>query len=351
MPTNRPTNYQRSITDNTQVTTQERQRQAWELRQRGNAYAYIARVLGYRGPQGAAEAVRAHARRINSGVATETNTSGTTVIRTRRSTVTRLASTRTFGIEAEFFGITPQTAINALAQVGVGAYFEGYNHTTRNHWKIVTDGSVTARGTGQGSGLELVSPVLRGEAGLQQAMLVLDTVRRAGGTVDKSCGLHVHIGMGRASGATIMKVVDLYASNRRNIEKLVARSRWNNFYCQPMNHTDAFDRDTARYSDFRNSTNASVMKRLASDIYSRYRVVNLKSYAKYGTIEFRQHQGTLNGNKMAAWVEFLFALVEKATTMSNASHAYASVADMANSLALTDSTKSYLVRREGVLAR
>jgi hypothetical protein len=43
---------------------------------------------------------------------------------------------------------------------------------------------------------------------------------------------------------------------------------------------------------------------------SRYRTVNVASFGRTGTIEFRQHQGSLNGTKAVAWIEMLLALVE-----------------------------------------
>ena len=66
---------------------------------------------------------------------------------------------RHFGIEIETAGITKERAAKVLRLVGLQVAIEGYNHTTRNHWKIVSDASV------QG-GFEVVSPVLHGEDGL-----------------------------------------------------------------------------------------------------------------------------------------------------------------------------------------
>lgn len=72
---------------------------------------------------------------------------------------------RKFGIELELVGITREQAGRALSQVGIEVHDEGYNHTTRSYWKMVSDSSV--RG-----GFELVSPVLRGEDGIHEARKV-----------------------------------------------------------------------------------------------------------------------------------------------------------------------------------
>ena len=45
---------------------------------------------------------------------------------------------------------------------------------------------------------------------------------------------------------------------------------------------------------------------------SRYTKLNLQSYSRYGTCEFRGHQGTLDYTKIVAWVALTQNLVLKA---------------------------------------
>lgn len=68
-----------------------------------------------------------------------------------------------FGIEIEAYGVNMRVVESAIRAAGVTIEVEGYNHSTRRHWKIVTDGSL--RG---GQGFEVVSPVLKGEAGIAE---------------------------------------------------------------------------------------------------------------------------------------------------------------------------------------
>lgn len=42
---------------------------------------------------------------------------------------------------------------------------------------------------------------------------------------------------------------------------------------------------------------------------NRYKKVNLKSYFRHGTVEFRQHSGTIEYTKISNWVLFLHSLV------------------------------------------
>lgn len=45
---------------------------------------------------------------------------------------------------------------------------------------------------------------------------------------------------------------------------------------------------------------------------NRYMAVNLASYARHGTVEFRQHSGSTNAAKVANWVTFCLHFVNKA---------------------------------------
>jgi hypothetical protein len=98
----------------------------------------------------------------------------------------------TFGVELEFImpvGMTRDRIATMIQQAGVMCMSEQYNHTTRTHWKITTDASL-----GYTRGAEVVSPILRGEAGLEATRKVCQILTQTGCKVSKKCGLHVHVG-------------------------------------------------------------------------------------------------------------------------------------------------------------
>ncbi len=70
--------------------------------------------------------------------------------------------TRRFGIQIEAYNCTRERLAAELREAGINVAVEGYNHTTCNHWKLVTDASLTGNDT-----FELVSPVLEGKADWQ----------------------------------------------------------------------------------------------------------------------------------------------------------------------------------------
>ena len=80
---------------------------------------------------------------------------------------------RKFGIELEIVGISQEAARKAMQAVNIKVHQEGYNHNTKKHWKIVPDGSVH-------NGFEVVSPILQGEAGLEEAEIVARALEDAG---------------------------------------------------------------------------------------------------------------------------------------------------------------------------
>lgn len=202
---------------------------------------------------------------------------------------------RKFGIEMEIAGINRETALRALNSVGINAVSEGYNHTTRRHWKIVSDASV--RG-----GFEVVSPVLEGEAGIAEAEVVARALDDAGANVNVTCGLHVHFDAADLSAADIKAIIRRYAAHEAEIDAFMPPSRRANAnqYCRSLSElmNDRFER-------------VQTMQELMAHQGSRYYKVNLQSFQRHGTIEFRQHSGTINASKVSNWVRFLAAFIDE----------------------------------------
>lgn len=349
MPSNRPSQYNRSSINRNNSATIARQDEAYRLRQSGMSYIDIARALGYTPngvprPQSAAEAVRAAERRL----AVTVLVNGVSPLLAQQA-VAAVASTtsytRTFGTEIEFFGITPSVAAQAINDAGIACNAEGYNHHVRNYWKIVTDASVTSRGTGVGSGLELVSPVLRGQAGFIELAKAVTALLNAGAKVDRTCGIHVHVGADGFTGADIVRVADLYTQNNTHIDTVLASSRHSNSY--------AVKYSNASLTNLRRTlANATTVSDIQSHVrgLGRYYTVNVTSYAKYGTLEFRQHQGSLNGEKVVSWVKFLLTMMDKAVSMTDGDvQNFGSLEGLLDNIGAEGDVKSYLTNRARTL--
>ena len=224
---------------------------------------------------------------------------------------------RKFGVELEMKGISRDKAVRVLRAIGINVQNEGYNHTRRDHWKIVPDGSVHG-------GFEVVSPVLQGEEGLEQLRAVTTALKDAGGKVDRQCGFHVHFDAADLRVDHIRAVVNRYAAHEARIDSFMPQSRRanNNTYCRGL--ADIVSR--------RNFREAATLGALAGAQGGRYFKVNLQSYQVHGTIEFRQHSGTLEAPKAVNWVRFLAAFIEatKAKVDAAANQAAAPVVQAAS---------------------
>lgn len=275
---------------------------ALALREQGMTYAQIATELGIY-----AQIANTHVRRALA----------------RRAMVGH----RAFGVEIELKGLSPAQAAMAIRAAGLTAYDESYNHSDRPHWKVVLDGSVSG-------GCEVVSPVLSGQDGLTQVETVMTALRDAGGTVDVSCGLHVHVDARDLTGDQFARVFGFYTERQPLFDQLVAPSRRRNQYCRPY-RSDEID-------DIKGQAVRNDKQVYWSD---RYRTVNVCSFGRHGTIEFRQHQGTLSGTKTTAWVKLLLAIVAKVEATEEEAISGTDVALMIDSLGLPADTATYLKGR------
>lgn len=215
---------------------------------------------------------------------------------------------RTFGVEIEFIGNRYAVA-QEIKATGLRCEIEGYNHCTRSHWKIVSDSSVHATGRQSGSGRqgrsgwELVSPILKGQDGLEQIKKVCQAMKQAGATVNVTCGLHVHHDARDFNVNTFKNIVKIYARFETTIDTLVAPSRRGNenTYCQTLQRVN-MDRLLKQTS----------IDGIRYTYGSRYLKLNLDAYITHGTVEFRQHQGTIDAEKIINWIKLTQAIVERA---------------------------------------
>lgn len=270
---------------------QARQDLSWELRQQGFSNADIMRMVGFNDTSSVSTAVKRGRERaaLNAG----------------------RTSFRRFGVEIEFTGCTRSQVERKLRELDpeFPVEIQGYNHRVQNVWKLITDASVSSGP--EGAGLEAVSPILSGDAGYKSLATMLKAIREAGGRVDRSCGIHVHHDANDMTPVQVAKLVAFYVENQSIMDQMVSQSRRSrnaNRWCRPV------DMDEHR----RMQAAIKSQGNLADGYFDRYRTVNITSYPKYGTVEFRQHQGTLNARKITAWVKVGQAVVEAAMKCQNA---------------------------------
>ena len=201
----------------------------------------------------------------------------------------------TFGVEIECYNFYRNSLIEVGRNNGLSVRSEGYNHDDNQHYyKIVSDGSL--EGTNAN---EVVSPILKGTKGMNSLETICKALAEVDAKVNRSCGLHVHIGAERMSDEHYCRLVRNYQRIERAIDSFMPNSRRanNNGYCHSLVGI--------------NFENCTTKREIAQAMHNdRYFKVNAIAYNRHKTIEFRQHSGTTDYEKISKWVMFLAKLVE-----------------------------------------
>jgi hypothetical protein len=202
----------------------------------------------------------------------------------------------TVGVEIECFGVDRPRFSELCREKGVDLQTESYNHETRPHFKVVHDGSILGE-----NAIECVTPVLRNKAGFDNLEKVCASLNEAGAKVNKTTGLHVHIGLQKVDFETYKNCFINYHYLEPAIDKFMAKSRRGNenSYCRSLKEIN-----------IERIVNAQSMQEIEDAFYSdRYRKLNPVSYKRHNTLEFRQHQGTTDYKKIYKWVMLLTSFV------------------------------------------
>lgn len=247
----------------------------------------------------------------------------------------------TFGVEIECVlprGTGADEVARTLTDAGIDTRIEHLSHGTRTWWKIVTDSSIGDYTRGR----EFVSPPLRGQDGLRQVEQVCQKLTALGCKVNKFCGLHVHVGnaANNNNAAYFSRMLTLYARNESTIDTLLAPSRrgrsGGHGFC-----------NSVRFP----SLNAQTVEEVCRSVgctgarsSARYRKLNIDCWWSQRTIEFRQHQGSVDADKVCNWIQFCLHVAKFA-----ASGAELPVAGdlplLLNTLGLSTELQSFFVAR------
>jgi len=245
-----------------------------------------------------------------------------------------LGNRRKFGIEIEFYGADRDTVWAAVRAAGLEIRSGGGHSMT--DWTLKSDCSI--HNTGGTDGLELVSPPLSGDDGIEQVRKALAALASVGARINRTCGLHVHHEARDLGANGIARLVRSWFEHQRLIDWLVQPSRRgdaDNTYCHAWreNLVVAVEQAARRGEVFTGA--------------GRYTALNLCSFPAYGTVEVRQHGGTLDFIKIEAWIKLGQALFDAVAQSPGAALTPAGgLRGMLRSLpGLDDNTRAYLVGR------
>jgi 5-methylcytosine-specific restriction endonuclease McrA len=232
------------------------------------------------------------------------------------------------------WGIELETRIPVAANVPVGGYHAGVPVTAglcpssrlplvapkfgNSHWRAERDGSIRCEANQVAS--EFVSPILHGEAGLNNLMGFVEWLNAIGATVDRSCGCHITVGIESVIGTTDTKAVSEF------IRKLAHIARW---HARSLYGQTGTDRHLNHYSHPLYEQTEQHMRKLVTCEEERVKaecaehcgrgMVNFRKAFRrdrngrfVGVIEFRVFAGTLNIEKILHHLASVLGLCRRA---------------------------------------
>jgi hypothetical protein len=290
----------------TRAETEARQDAALRLHREGLTLRSIAGVLHYT---------------VNE------NTDGRqTVRRAIKSALAREArrgTNRTFGVEMETVNLSRShlAAIVGAALNLPHVHYTGYhgrtcegcggrltdslgNSTVKGtEWLVEYDGSLRSRNGRSG---EVISRILKGEEGLQEVATVARALKAAGASTNRSTGLHVHVGASDLTADALILLVDTYHRAQDEINRIMPISRTrNSTYCAPYSQYEVEGMRTALMA-------GGTARDIAARYGTKYRVLNIQPLLTHGTVEYRQHGGSLNGTKISHWIRTVVGMTNAA---------------------------------------
>ena len=228
--------------------------------------------------------------------------------------------------------------------------YAGYTHEVMRDTKLVTDASLNS------GGFEIVSPPLSGDANQRSWLSRISSALRGVAGVDPSTSAHIHVGLkDYETGEWLVKVEGqsdydvakaicgntayAYGYFQDVLNKLVSSSRRDGRWSRDVRYlpklyqdvdeitlkSRSWDDDDEEYIFSESQTTDSV--RIGLKLFEhledgggrndpRYQCVNPLSLAKYGTIEFRSHQGTTNAVKLQNWIDIVYLLTSRCASES-----------------------------------
>ena len=210
---------------------------------------------------------------------------------------------RKFGVELETISNEEsqvESAMNLAESLGVELETTTHNPRLSRKWKVMPDSSLH-----RGIGREFVSPPFTDESrAFLEIQHVCSAINFNNISVNSSCGFHIHFDISDLIPREIARVMKFYQVYEQEIDEMHSPSRRRSVstYCGSL----------VSYNF--NPESITTIDELTSIFSSRYLKVNIQAYLRHGTLEFRQHSGTVNSIKIIYWYKFCCKVIEYAKT-------------------------------------
>ena len=118
--------------------------------------------------------------------------------------------------------------------------------------------------------------------------------------ISSRTGVHIHIDFSNADNILIFLFIAIYLLIEKGLFNYTG-NRENNYYCAPLHET------TSLALLGQSALHPEKFKHFLST-YSKYNALNLGALLKFGTIEFRHMEGTLEYKKILQWIKILLSM-------------------------------------------
>ena len=240
-----------------------------------------------------------------------------------------------FGVEIELTGITRAEAAEAL-----GAYFgttpqRSYDNYDSwyvpdregKQWRIMSDSSIRAEWNDDGHyrrttdpeyRVEMVTPKLTYDE-MEKFQECVRRIRQAGGKVNDSCGMHVHVDAANHNRQSLKNLLSIMYSKEDLLFKALktdpARvNRWCQRVREPMlqRARRLSNEPTTDLTQLENIWYEGCISAHEHYNWTRYYALNLHSVFYRGTIEWRCFNSTLHAGRAKAYVNLCLAMSAQA---------------------------------------
>lgn len=255
---------------------------------------------------------------------------------------------QTIGIEIEMNHISRSKAARVIAATlpsstlgdgatvrHIGGSYDTWEVTgvDGRKWKCMRDSSIAGPELEK---CEVVSPILRWE----DIPLLQDIVRAlkaAGAVAHRSCGIHVHIGLGEHTPQTLRNLVNIVNAKEDLLTQALQISpERRQMWCLPVDpeflrHLNTkrprtsddlarlWYRYSSKYGERPDADREWEKYRRQHYDPSRYRLLNLHSVFTKGTIEFRAFNSTLHAGEVKSYIQLCCAISHMALKSASAS--------------------------------
>lgn len=240
-----------------------------------------------------------------------------------------------FGVEIELTGITRKDAANALANYfGTEPrkshdYYDSWYvpDGTEREWRLMSDSSIRTeckdgdryvRANDNSYAVEMVTPILT-YADMPQFQECIRVIRRAGGKVNSSCGLHCHIDGANHNRQSLKNLLSIMYSKEDILFKALQvdesrAERWCQKVREPMltRARRLSGSETKNLTQLEDIWYEGNVDSTTHYNWTRYYALNLHSVFYRGTVEWRCFNSTLHAGRAKAYVDLCLAMSAQA---------------------------------------